>query len=373
MKNKILIILIVLLNFSISAQDTILLADRDIKPTKDNPVSLHYGVHKGDKIIINLSTKRDKSIDYVEIGLAGDPIIDKADVDPTKPIEFTVTETNFLNFKFYSNFLGQNISVKIERIPQSNDSKFFNPSIYKYKKYDTSYVTYEIDSVIDYEEIRTPKTFKVIKSAEYESVELKEQKVNLKGGSKKGYLFTKPKELIKTDYKEMKFLGYQVMIFSQAGGKSMWKYIGLGVDVGCLCMSLAFPAAGTAAGLGVQTAFEMVGPQEGGEPVYYIITNDKKELDKFTDNDPDTRASIYESGLATGYNGTWFPMDTLAIGVKNLNMAVEIDVSIAVYAIYQATIWEDIKQDIITIKPKTVKVERTREVIENKKYWGFEK
>lgn len=372
MKTKFLIALLTIFSFSLTAQDKILLADRDIKPTKDEPTHLTYGVHKGDKIIISLSTKKDKSIDKIIIEEAGNTIFSKEDVDPTKPIELTAPETNFLHLYFYSNFFGQDISLKIERIPANEEVKLFNPSIYQYKKYDTSYVTYEIDSVVGYEEIRTPKTFKVIKSAEYESIALKEEKVNLDGGQKKGFIFKKPEELIKTDYKEMKLMGYQVIIMSEAGSAGMWDMIGTGVDIGCLCLSLAFPAAGTAAGLGVQTAFEMVGPQEGGEPVYYIITNDKKELDKFTDNDPDTHAAIYESGLATGYNGTWWAMDTLAIGIQNLNIAVEVDVSIAVYAIYQATIWEDIQQDIITVKPKTVKVKRVREVIENKKRWNFE-
>jgi len=371
------VLLSIILFFSgmfLYAQDTVLLAYRDVNPTKKDAVHLIYGVKKGDKIVISLETTKDKTIDKIQIEEAGSSLYTQSDIDPTKKIEFTAPQTNFMHLYIWNR---QNIGMKIQRVPATDNDVFFNPSIYQYKSYDTSYVTFEIDSVIGYDEIHTPKKFKVITSAEYESVKLEEKKVNLKGGSKKGFLFTKPQELIKDDYKEMKFLGYQVIITSEAGADKMWGYIGVGVDIGAMCLNLAVsavasPVGGAAAELAVQTAFEMIGPQDGGEPVYYMISNSKNELDKFTDNSNDTKPSGYEFGLATGYNGTWFPMDTLAIGLKNLNISVEIDVSVAIYAIYQSTIWEDITQDIVTVKPKTVKVQRQRQVIENKKRWNFE-
>ncbi len=269
-----------------------------------------------------------------------------------------------MNLYFYGK---KDINVKIERIPSSEENKLFNPSIYQYKSYDTSYVTYAIDSVVGYDEIKTPKEFRVIASAEYESVELKKEKLTLSGGAKKGYIFTKPKTQINTDDKEMKLMGYQVMITSEAGADEMWGNIGIGVDVACLAMSLFLPAGGVAAGLAVNQAFEMIGPQEGGEPVYYIITNSQKDIDYFTDDNNDTKPLAYERGLATGYSGSWFAMDTIAVGLKNLNIAVEVEVVIVVSAVYQATIWETITQDIVTVKPKIVRVDRKRQVIENKK------
>ena len=369
MKTKLIALLILIMGFQISAQDKILLADRVIKPKKDAPITLTYGIHENDKVILSLSTKKDKPIREIVIKLNGKVLFSGTNVSPTKDIEFTATETNFLNFYFYGK---KPIDIKIERIPSSEENILFNPSIYQYKHYDTSYVEYEIDSVIGYDEIRTPKEFRVIASAEYESVELKTEQLTLKGGDKKGYIFTKPEKLKKTDDKEMKLMGYQVMITSEAGADKMWKNIGIGVDVACLAMSLFLPAGGTAAGLAVNQAFEMIGPQDGGEPVYYIITNTQKDLDKFTDDDINTKPLAYERGLATGYSGSWFAMDTLAVGLKNLNIAVEVEVVLVVSAIYQATIWETITQDIVTIKPKTVKVKRTRQVIKNTKRWNFE-
>jgi len=370
MKKLYFLLILILLGFQAISQTALLVADRDISPKKDLPVTLVYGVCKGDKITLYLSTNKDKPIDKILITQNTKELFAQTNVLPTEIIEFIVPETNFLKFTFIDK---NDISIKIERIPANEESKNFNTYIQEYKKYDTTYLKYKIDSVVGYEEIRTPKSFKVITSAEYESVQLKAEKYKIKGGGKKGFLITKPQTTIKTDQKEMKLIGYQILITSEAGADKMWGYISLGVDIGCMCMELLLPAGGTVASMGVQTAFEMFGPQEGGEPIYYGILGNKKNLDIFLDNDINTNSKGYEFGLATNYSGTWNPMDTIAIGLENLNIAVEVNVSVVVYAIYQSTIWENVNQDIITIKPKIVAVEKKRKTITNTKTWNFQK
>lgn len=368
MKKNFLFLFLILISIEVMSQTPLLITDRDISPKKDAPVNLYYGACKGDKITMYLSTKKDKPIDKITISQNEKEIFAQVNVNPTQKIEFTSPETNFIEFTFIDR---NEISVKIERYPANEESKNFNTFIAQTKKYDTTYYKYKVDSVIGYDEIRTPRNFKVISSADYESVEIKKEKYNIKGGGTRGILITKPQALIQTDMKEQKLVGYQIMIMSEAGADKMWKYIGLGVDVGCLCMQLFLPAGGTVAALGVQTAFEMIGPQEGGEPVRFAIMQNQKNLDLFLKKDQNVRA--YEFGLATNYSATWNPMDTVAIGMENLNTAVEINVTVAVFAIYQTTIWENVSQDIVTIKPKTVAVEKKRKTINNIKTWNFQK
>lgn len=372
MKSIYLITFLILFSFIGFSQNPILLADRDVKPTKNEPEKFIFACQQGDKVVITFSSKRDKPIGKIEISEKSEILFSQEDVETSSPLQITIPNTDFVHFNFYGNSLGQKMQIKIERIPATNDGVFFNTAIQLFKKYDTTYIEYEIDSVVGYDEIRTPKTFRVIASSDYESVVMHEENLKLYGGDKKGILIKKPQTTIVTDDKEMKLVGFQVLISSAAGAAGMWDAIATGVDIGCLCMELLLPAGGTAASLGVEQAFQMIGPQEGGEPVYYAIMNDKKELDVFLDDNPDTQPLVYETGLATGYNATWFPMDTLAIGLQNLNIAVEVDVTVAVYAIYQTTIWQNISQDIITVKPKTVKVKRVRQVIANNKYWNFQ-
>lgn len=352
------------------SQEYNILCLRDISPGRNDVIELKYGLQAGDKVRLYMETDG-KDIGCVRIDQGGKTIFNKSDVNPSNPIEAVIPETGIVVFSFCGKRGGPDISLRIMRMPASHDGHYFNTALQEYKAYDTTIVTYEIDSIIGYEEIREPVEFKVIADVDYESVQLQTKKINLKGSRLNHVMITKPQVSIKTDDKEMELLGYQVMITSEAGAEKMWNAISIGVDVGKLALSIFLPAGGAAAAIGVDMMFSMIAPQEGGEPVYYTIMNNKENLDKFLSNSNDTR--VFESGLATGYSGHWFPMDTLIVGLKNLNLLAEINVSVAIFAIYQSTVYQTIKQDIVTVRPKTVKVPRERYVISNVKSLGFQK
>jgi len=372
-----LILFLIILGLKLSGQDTTLLALRDISPKKSAPTTLNYGLVEGDKIIINLSTNKNKTIDEIKISCNNKELFSKKNYNPTIPIELKITESGIVQFDFFAGTFGQDIGLKIQRIPTAITPLGIkginvNTALQEYKTYDTTFIAFEIDSVVGYEEIKTPKKFRVISNADYESTEIFTKKFNIKGLKRNHVMITKPQEKIVKDDKEMLLIGYQVLITSAAGATKMWDAIATGVDVGCLALSFVLPAGGTAAGLAVETMFSMIAPQEGGEPVYYLIMNKKSELDKFLKSDPNNRPMVFETGLATGYSGNWPVMDTLIIGLENLNTLAEVDVSVAVFAIYQATTWTTITQDIITIKPKTVKVPKQQQYIKIQKYWNYQ-
>lgn len=366
MKKCFAIIVMLVVTFNVFSQEPLLVANRVIKASKKTAVILNYAFNEGDRVSLTFSTNKDKSLDAIVVTQSSKNLYIKKNVSPSEKIDFTIPAKGIVEFRFEGSSNNQDVDLLIKRLPASFDGKYFNTALSQYKNYDTTYFNYEIDSVVGYEELRTPKKFNIIESAEYESTKISENKYNIKGGGSRMLMVTKPKPIEKTAKKDMKFLGYQFIITSAAGADKMWKYISIGVDVACLGLELFLPAGGTVASLGVETAFEMIGPQEGGEPVYYAIMGSENEYKKFAES---KSYRSYESGLATGYSGSWVPMDTLVIGLKNLNIAAEIDVSVATYAIYQATVWNDISQDIVTIKPKTVKVGKTRQVITNKKHW----
>lgn len=353
--------------------DAYLITMRDISISKNSPAVLKYGFNEGDEITLIMSTNKSKPIDGLKITQNSKVLFDQSDVNPDLPISLNITEKGIVEFTFSKRSFSQDISIRIMRKSEYIDGRYFNTAIQQYKTYDTVTMVYQIDQVEGYEEYRDPAYFKVISNVDYESVKMSAKKYNLKGGNKDYFMIVKPNDTIFSENKQMVLVGYQVILTSAAGAESMWNAIKIGVDVGCLALNLFLPAGGTVAALAVETAFSMVAPQEGGEPVYFIIMNKKSELDKFTDNDSNTNPMVFESGLATGYSGNWMPMDTLIVGMQNLNMLAEIDVSLATYAIYQSTTWSEINQDIVTIKPKVVKLDMSREVIINEKTYGFQK
>ncbi len=376
-KEYLLILLLISAGF-LSAQeldlsyDTYLVAMRDVEISKNSPVVLDYAFHEGDVLYLNLGTKKDKTIDEITITQNTKVLFSETNYDPTKQIKIDIVETGVVEIKFSIRSFSQDISLRLMRKAEYIDGKYFNTALEIYKQYDTLSVPYETNQVVGYSEFREPVSFKSISDVDYESVELSTKKYTLQGNQKDYATILKPQDTIRTENKEMVLTGYQILITSEAGADAMWDAINTGVDIGCLAMSLFVPG-GAAIGLGVETAFSMIAPQEGGEPVYYLIMNNKTELEKFMDNDNNTNPRVYESGLATGYSGNWRAMDSIYVGLQNLNLLAEIKISVATFAVYQATTWTEINQDIVTIKPKVEAIPMSREVITNEKKYIFQK
>lgn len=360
-----------LLLSSIWAQNKVLVADRDLVISKsDNSIVWSYDFKSGDKILLTHSCKKEKNkleLQNLLITQENNQLFNKMLPGEGK-IEFVVPKTGKVNFAFTSSRLfTQSLNVMIERIPQKIDDEFWEIKKVFKKYYDTTIVKYEIDSVVEYKTIKTPKKFDYTANVDFFTTQIKSEKFNIKGLKNKSFSVTKPQQEIIDSRGVATFKGYQVIITSAAGADAMWKAIGTGLDIGCLAMGIIFPVGGTVASGAAYQVFDMIGPQEGGEPVYFMITDQKENLDKFLNNDNTTRG--YEFGLVTGYNATWRALDNLYIGLRNLNIAAEINVSVAVYAIYQFAYKGTVSQDIITVEPVTKKVSRQRTVITNNKKW----
>jgi len=368
MKKHLIIILLIFFALQTFSQEKILVADRKVSVNKEG-TRLVYAFQKGDKIIISMTVEKDKSINDLKFEVNGNILMSASDVSSFENKEFIMPETNFFNFYFGGPNIGsRDFDLKIERVPASAEGKYFNTAIQQYKNYDTSYVAYEIDSVIGLKSPEyIPQPFRVISSIDYESVKLAEKKMNIMY-NKEYVTIIRTQDTIISENKEMRLLGYQIIITSEAGATEMWKAIGIGVDIASMFFS---PAAGIAAG----TAFSMIGPQEGGEPAMYYIFKDEIDLYSFKDDDINTTFTTFENGLVTGMSLTWGAYrgwDKFYVGLENLNMYAEIDASISVSAIYQSTLFETITQDLIIVRPEIVKLQKQREVIENNKVYNYQ-
>lgn len=372
-KKIIFILMVTFLSLAVYSQVTdeySVITIRDLSMGRNETVHLKYGLMQGDILRLYLETDKNAEIGGIRISQNDKNLFNQQNINPENPIEITIPETGIVDFYFEGRRRGPDIKLRMMRLNQSPNAMFFNTAIQEYKHYDTSFVQYEIDSVIGYQEIREPIEFRIIANVDYESVEMITKKINLKGGRKNHVMLTKPPQTKSTEDKDMVLVGYQVLVTSEAGAQKMWDAIGVGVDIGVLALNLFPPAGGVAAGIGVDMMFSMIAPQEGGEPVYYLIMNSREELNKFLHKDESPM--VFESGLATGYSGNWAPMDTLIVGLQNLNTLAEVDVSVAMFAIYQTTYWHTITQDKVIIRPEIVKVPRYQQIIRNTKTLGHQ-
>jgi hypothetical protein len=372
-KGIIIYLLMTILSLTVYSQVTdeySVLTIRDLSMGKNETVHLKYALMQGDMLRLYLETDKSAEIGGIRISQNDKNLFNQQNINPENPIEITIPETGIVDFYFEGRRRGPDIKLRMMRLNQSPNAMFFNTAIQEYKQYDTTFIQYEIDSVIGYQEVREPIEFRIIANVDYESVEMITKKINLKGGKKNHVMLTKPAQTKSTKDKDMVLVGYQVLITSEAGAQKMWDAISTGVDIGVLALNLFLPAGGVAAGIGVDMMFSMIAPQEGGEPVYYVIMNSRENLNKFLHKDENPM--VFESGLATGYSGNWAPMDTLIIGLKNLNTLAEIDISVAMFAIYQTTYWHTITQDKVVIRPEIVKVPRYQRIIRNTKTLGLQ-
>ncbi len=363
MKHKLIAILLVFTSFySFAQSDTILLTERNFKLTKKTPAKFIYGIQKGDKILVTFNNVQGKKINLINIYQETESLYKKSGDINLDNLKLTASKTGFIFFEF-STKSKRDCFLKVLRIPSDNKGKYFNTAVQINKVYDTTFVDYEIDSVVGYAPVQKElKTFRVIKDVSYESRELYKTDKTLDGGQKFGFFVTKPQDTIKSANKEMVWLGYQVIITSKAGSQAMWDALAVGVDVGSLFLG---PVAGIATGV----AFDMVAPQEGGEPVEFRIMDNKENLDIFKKTG---KGRAYEFGLVTGYSATWKKMDTLAIGLQNTNIEVDIKTGVLVSALYQVTTWGEVSSNLMTIKPETVRVKRKIKVIKNNKTWALQ-
>lgn len=369
MKKTLLINFLILISVCVFAQksDKIFVAEHDKYITNNDPMILRFGFKAGDKVIINIETNKNRTIN--RLSFIGSSIIEslrfgsevkKSDFSlnnfkPEHPIELTIKETGFIEFRMVGPALGRQVNIKIERIPANSDGKFFLTSFEFEKGVDSKMIEYEVDSVIGYKENIEKVSFKINKDVTYEAVPLIEKKMVIKGLKKDQLRFSKPEPTISTPEKEQKLIGFQMIISSATANTKVWSYIKAGVGVTTAFINPALAIATT-------TYTDAIGPQEGGEPVFFAIFPDEESLNTFIGGH-DRSLQVIQQGLVTSYNQSLQLRDNYYIGFHNYNIGVDLEVVVAVYAMYETIYFEEILVDKKTIIPETVKVRRTHNAL----------
>lgn len=365
MRKLLIINFLVFFTINLIAQnsDKIFVAEHDKYITNNDPLTLRFGFKEGDRVIINIETNKNRTIN--RLSFFGSSIIESlkfgnehkrsdfslTNFKPEHPIELLIKETGFIEFRMTGPALGRHVNMKIHRIPANADSKYFLTSFEFEKGVNSEFVEYEIDSVIGYKENIEKISFKINKDVTYEAVPLVEKKMVIKGLKKDQLRFSKPQEKISTPEKEQRLVGFQMIISSATANSKVWSYIKAGVGVTTAFINPALAIATT-------TYTDAIGPQEGGEPVFFAIFPDEASLNTYMGGH-DKSLQVIQQGLVTSYNRTLPLRDNYYIGFDNYNMGVDLEVVVAVYAMYETIHYEDILVDKKTIIPETVKVRKT--------------
>lgn len=152
MKYLTTISIFIFIPFFIFAQDTLDVVDKKIKIGGVATVTEYYGFADGDKIIFSLTVEGKK--DLKDITISEYPNNVKFADHKTDKIEnkvLNISRNSVYSFEYYnSNLSGRTVEIKIQRIPKSDQTKFFNTNVMWVNKVDTTYSakqnTYQVKS-----------------------------------------------------------------------------------------------------------------------------------------------------------------------------------------------------------------------------------
>jgi hypothetical protein len=141
MRKAILLFLFNSFFFYTQAQDTLDVVDKKIKIGGTATVTEYYGFADGDKIIFSLNVDGKKELKDVTISeYAGNVKFADHQTQKIENKTLNIYRNAVYSFEYYnSNLSGRNVEIKIQRIPKSEKTKFFNTNVKWINKVDTSY------------------------------------------------------------------------------------------------------------------------------------------------------------------------------------------------------------------------------------------
>jgi hypothetical protein len=138
-----LLLITTLLTYELRCQDLINLAESTSKISGLTEEEFYFGFAEGDQIVFNFKELKGKELKEVEIIEL--PSSSKFLDYKTKKIEnktINVTRTGIYKFRFNNSAIGGRVcNYKIERIPESGETRDFNSNVYWKTLYDTTFTT----------------------------------------------------------------------------------------------------------------------------------------------------------------------------------------------------------------------------------------
>jgi hypothetical protein len=145
MKNATILLLFILLSIFSIGQDTIDVVEKTIKVGGMSKSTEYYGFADGDRVIFNLTVENRKELKDITVSEYPNNVkFADHTTDKVQSKALNVYRNAVYVFEYYnSNLSGRTINVKIQRIPRSESTKFFNTNIKWVNRVDTTYSAQE--------------------------------------------------------------------------------------------------------------------------------------------------------------------------------------------------------------------------------------
>lgn len=175
MNLKLLSTLILLLFYKLSfSNEPILVIESTIMLDLEQTKELFFSFAKGDEIVFDMQMVKGKHIKEIEvIEMPSNTIISEFKVASLSNKRIQIRNKGIYKFRFYSSSITRRVcKIKIHRIPTNEATKNFNTN-WKWETIrDTTYTTYQEDSLVGYQTNKTYRTIKELINTDTTFVEL---------------------------------------------------------------------------------------------------------------------------------------------------------------------------------------------------------
>lgn len=364
MNPKLLLKLAILLAINLTiSQESILINESTIILDVDQTKELYFSFAEGDEIIFDMQMIKGKHIKEVEaIEMPSNTLLTEFKAKSINNKRIQIRNKGIYKFRFYSSSLTRRVcKIKIHRIPKNETVRDFNTN-WKWKTIiDTTYTTYQEDSLVGYQTIKYQETIKELKDTQIEEIMLfeKSQKVHsiYNDNSNRAYLRASLPIIESSLLKEEKLLAWSYWIGVGQEGQEAYKenlksvsnLVGKAADI-----YFKTPLAGIAVG----AISKLIIPQTGEDIQYYFI-NDFENVQQFLNGQ---QFYLFDQGkgkAAYGRNDK-IKQGDFYIGLSNDNDFRGIDVDVKIMAIKEIKIYENVIYNREKEVPQFVTLNKTR-------------
>lgn len=344
MKEILLLALAATLSYSSFCQQIVDVTEQTLKIGSMKEEELYFGFAEGDQIIFNFTEADKKELKEVEI--IEYPANSKFSDYKTARIEekrLNVLRTGVYKFRFQNSAIGGRVcKIKIQRIPASDATKFFNTNVSWVERQDTTWNSYTKDVIVAYDTAYQQKTKKeLVKTEQKEELLVdKTQRVHSitnENGNKTSIFFTLPRnQVVGNMTSTVISWAYWVGVGEEAN--QAWKQNSKALT--SLAKGAATYFTTPLGALAIGAVADLAVPKIGEVVLYSIADMANKNL--FLAGQP---YRVYDQGKGVaGYRkfaDRGLSQGTFAVCMANDNMIQGIDVAVKVVAIVETKYFED--------------------------------
>lgn len=262
--------------------------------------SMSYAFASGDKVLVKISTEKDKEIRSAQLtSLNGEKVWSRNNTASFEE-EISINREGVYTFTFEKKGLfSQTVTIDIFR--KAGSVADHNPAWRKHNTYKPEVISFKVDSAIGYQSAAYNMVdFRLFNKYYYQNINLYNHKDQVKGNLAldgnhvQGFPMAINANQIP---KDAKFKCYTYSLNSVLGGQQHWKIAELTSQIGGAAASIFLTPA---AGFAIHGAMALVGPAPNKAPVMYYMSNRHSDIKTVGEIKSNLNAASKISNTVTG-------------------------------------------------------------------------